>query len=518
MFQVNNKTTLATEFHLDEAPGPDSPPHVLILDDQPDIRLLLEDVLQGEGYEVSQAENLEQALELIERESFDTVIVDIYLDDDDDQTGLSFIPTVNRHQPHAPVIVISGLANMDDVMEALKAGAYDMLCKPFNVLDVVNAVGRAVEKKRMAVENEHLVTALRQERDLLEHRVLEATREQVRTIETLRLLNEQVATMFEMSQATVAEGSTEEVVRQVFGRLRRMIDFKGAFCVLYDIRAQGINLTYCDGENVGEFSRDMVELLREHHMVLVEQVEQEEKRPIDKLYAMMRELYPGEWPGDEFMMMPLHAPQTLLGVVGLVRRDDSVDLTLAEERILGIAISQLLAAVEQRNYITRTGQLAGLGELISEIAHDLRNPMTSLRGFSRMLNEGWCDREKRTRCLEEISINLSRMESLVAELVNFYNPKEMNMVPMDVHALLDKALDVSEFHLEQNQVRVERHYAEGEQKILGLTRNLMEAFINLIINACQSMEGGGRLALTTLDVLNGEHQECVRRVGNQATI
>lgn len=490
---------------LAAAEGSPTPPHILVLDDQFAIRSLLGDVLTSHNYRASLCQTLDEALALLAEEAFDAIIVDIFLENM--ENGLTLIPRLRELQPHTPAIVISGNAAMDHVMEALKAGAYDMLIKPFNIIDVLHVVARAVDKKALAMENVRLVAELRRERDTLEERVHEATRDLQDKIEILRLLNQQLATMFEMSRIDTGDGSSAGVLRRVFELLGRMIDFEGAFCVVYDIAAREITLTHAEGEGVREITPAMAALLRAHNTRLIELAGASERLPIEEMVAAIRELYPGAWPDSDLMLMPLFVHQAMVGVVGLLRRQKSDHLTPSEERILALAIAHFLAAVEQRNYIARTGQLAGLGELISEIAHDLRHPMTALRGASKLLVEGWRDDARRERCLSEIQGNLGRMESLVAELVNFYNPKEMNMIPVDIHALLDKALGVSQFLLEQKQIEVVRRFEPEPLMILGLTRNLIEAFINLISNASQAMEPGGRLTVQTLASLDGEHRQ-----------
>ena len=487
----------------------DRPPRVLVLDDQPPIRSLFVEVLSQNGYEVVPVETTREAEEELRRGSFDAVFIDIFINPT--ESGLVLLPLIKELQPNTPAIVISGVASMDDVVEALKAGAYDMLCKPFNILDLTNVAARAVEKKRMADERDRLLVALRHERDLLEERVNEATKDLQTTIGTLRLLNEQVSTMFEISQTLMAEGSLEDVMRRIFELLRRMFDFSGAFCVIYDARAHGINLTYSQGENVDELCMNMTHLFHHEGGVLVDVAEAEERLPVAKLQKLIWQLYPAPLPSTEVILVPVHVHQTLLGVVGLNCTDrKGAHLTPEDERMLGLAISQLLTALEQRNFIARTGQLASLGELISEIAHDLRHPMTALRGASRMLMDGWNQEEKRERCLTQIKSNLGRMESLVSELVNFYNPKELNMVSLDLHGLLDKAIEVSSAVLGSKSIEVVRHYEQGDPQILGLTRNLIEAFINLITNACQAMQEGGRLTITTTTRLDESQRERLR--------
>ena len=510
---LNNETLALASSPADYPPDP--APHIMVLDDQHVIRSLLDEVLASQGYRVSLAKNIEEAQALLATEQFDTVIIDIFLGEQ--EFGLTLLPQIQKLQPHTPTIVISGNASMDHVMEALKAGAYDMICKPFSIMDVINVAARAVDKKRMADENERLVVALRQERDSLEERVHVATQDLKEKVETLRLVNEQITTMFEMSQMPTGDNSSEGVVSHIFELLRRMVDFEGAFCVIYDVKAQGIRLTYHNSESIKEFCANIAEMFRSQGEALVALCESEEHLPIENIQAAIRHLYPDPWPTQDAMIMPLHVHQTLMGVVGLIRKGKTSHLTMAEERILSIAISHFLAALEQRSFIARTAQLAGLGELISEIAHDLRHPLTALRGASRILLDGWREEHRRTRCLDEIQNNLGRMESLVSELVNFYNPKEMNMVPVDINALLDKAVQVSQSLLEQKSIQVVRRFEGEELMILGLTRNLMEAFINLISNASQAMNQGGRLMLETVANLEDAHAERLRLAGRQAT-
>lgn len=493
-------------------------PHVLVLDDQQIVRKLLFDALTAKHYRVSLAESIEEAELLLASDDFDAVMVDIFLEDQD--LGLSLLPRIRELQPDTPTIVISGQASKEHIIKALKDGAYDIIVKPFKVIDALHAVARAVEKKRLAEENKRLLAALREERDRLEERVGAATQDLQKSVETLRLINEQVATMFEMSQMPAETRSSEEVARHIFNLLRRMIDFSGAFCVVYDIRAKSINMAYFDGEQAQDFCAQMDGLFRVHGEALAELAESQERLPVSAVQTAIRQLYPAPWSDEDTMLMPLHVHQTLMGVVGLIhtrKPSQLTHLTQAEERILAIAISHFLAAIEKRSFMTRTSQLVGLGELVSEIAHDLRHPMTALHGAAHILIGGWQDESRRTRCLEEIQSNLGRMESLVSELVNFYNPKEMNMVSVDTHALLNKALKVSHAILEQKEIQVDLRYEEGPVMILGLTRNLIEAFINLITNACHAMEMGGELVVETIAHLEGEHYERLRELGRQPT-
>jgi signal transduction histidine kinase/DNA-binding response OmpR family regulator len=496
-------------------------PHILILDDQHAIRSMFKEVLNANHYRVSLAKNLEEAVKLLKTEVFHAIFVDIFLNEK--ESGLDLLPSVRQIHPHTPVIVISGMASMDNVMDALKSGAYDMLCKPFNIVDMLHVVARAVEKKGLADENERLVAALKKERDSLENRVQEATSNLENTIGKLRMINEQIATMFEISQIPPGSNSSSSVmIDQIFDLTRRIFDFDEAFCVVYDTRAGGISLAYSVGELGKGMMKNMVELFRLDHQSLSDLADSEKSLPIEMFQAAISELYPDTWPSQKVILMPLHVHKNLIGVVGLIGRQpdnpDLTGLTRGEERILGLSISHLLAGLEQRNYITRTGQLAGMGELIAEIAHDLRNPMTSLRGSSRMLIDGWQDDNKRSRCLDEIKSNLARMESMVSELVNFYDPKEMNIVSIDVHKLLNKSIELTQSLLEQKKINVARGFDPADNlMIMGLTQNLIEALVNLISNACHAMDEGGTLRLSTSVQLPEGQRIQLEEKGRQAS-
>jgi signal transduction histidine kinase len=219
---------------------------------------------------------------------------------------------------------------------------------------------------------------------------------------------------------------------------------------------------------------------------------------VETLRAAWRELGAEAHPHPErALMIPLHAPGAMLGVFGAIDLERPHVLNDAEERILSFAISNFLAALHERSFLRRTTQLASFGELVTEIAHDLRHPMTSMRGAARVLRNQWSDEAKRERCLMALGSDLSRMESLVTELVTFYRGDDISMVSVDLHQLLDKALEAVAQTIEREAIEVERRYEADPAAVMGLARNLIEAFVNLFVNAIQAMGRGGLLTVRT---------------------
>ncbi len=129
---------------------------ILVVDDEERIRQTLNGIFKDEGYEVLDAKDGVQALKLIESESPDLVLLDIWM------PGLDGIVTLERIKsqiPNLPVIMISGHANIEMAVKATKLGAYDFIEKPLSLEKVLLAVNNALVFSKLEQENR----ALRQE-------------------------------------------------------------------------------------------------------------------------------------------------------------------------------------------------------------------------------------------------------------------------------------------------------------------------------------------------------------------
>jgi len=129
--------------------------HILIVDDEPDIRAILKDILQDEGYEVSVAASADEA-RIQFREKFpDLVLLDIWMPGED---GISVLKAwVEKSMLDAtPVIMISGHGTVENAVEAVKLGAYDFLEKPLSTGKLLLGIERALENASLKAENQRL--------------------------------------------------------------------------------------------------------------------------------------------------------------------------------------------------------------------------------------------------------------------------------------------------------------------------------------------------------------------------
>ena len=125
-------------------------PALLIADDDQVARELLAEALSREGYRVAVASSGEQCLRMAEAEPYDMALVDLRMPDLD---GLDVLKQLAVIQPDLPVVILTAFAAIDTAIEAMSAGAYDYLSKPFRLEEIRVVVRRTLEARRLAREN-----------------------------------------------------------------------------------------------------------------------------------------------------------------------------------------------------------------------------------------------------------------------------------------------------------------------------------------------------------------------------
>ncbi len=128
---------------------------ILIVDDERDIRELIADILEDEGYTTRRAGNSEEAMAAINAEPPGLLILDIWLKDSR-MDGIDILKSVRRDNPDVPVVIISGHGNIEIAVAAIKQGAYDFIEKPFNIDQLMVVIRRAMETSRLRRENQTL--------------------------------------------------------------------------------------------------------------------------------------------------------------------------------------------------------------------------------------------------------------------------------------------------------------------------------------------------------------------------
>src|SRR2546425_8390939 len=128
-------------------------PPVLVVDDEKNMRLSLKTILADEQYAVRAVDSAEEALRLLANEEFFMVITDARLGG---MSGYEFLAKARAQWPELPILMITAYATPKLAVEAIKAGAFDYLAKPFAPEELLLAVARCAERYRLLLGNARL--------------------------------------------------------------------------------------------------------------------------------------------------------------------------------------------------------------------------------------------------------------------------------------------------------------------------------------------------------------------------
>ena len=154
---------------------------ILVIDDDASLRRVLEYNLQEEGYEVQTAASAEEGLYLFGQSLPNLVITDMKMSGMD---GMTVLKTVKERSPETLVIIITAYGTVDLAVEAMKAGAYDYITKPFNREALKLTVRKALQFSGLAEENKRLKSELSDKTDF--HTIVGSSREMEKVFEVIR--------------------------------------------------------------------------------------------------------------------------------------------------------------------------------------------------------------------------------------------------------------------------------------------------------------------------------------------
>ena len=185
---------------------------ILIIDDNSDIRLILNELILEAGYKTRLAANYNQALIEIDKKIPDVAIIDVKLDKGDTD-GIELLNHIKKKNNDVPVIIISGHANIDMAINSLKSGAFEFIQKPFDKERLLNFIKRAVENFNLKNENKNL-----------QHKLFH-TFELVGTSNNINSVREQISKLAESESRVFISGPTgtgkELVARNIYKNSKR---------------------------------------------------------------------------------------------------------------------------------------------------------------------------------------------------------------------------------------------------------------------------------------------------------
>ena len=192
-------------------------PKLLVVDDEKNLRLVVQKEMARQGHDVETADDGEAAWELLEAQDFDVVLCDINMPRLD---GLGLLRRTRERSQNPPeVIMLTGQATVESAIEAMKLGAYDYLTKPYRIGELSALVTAAAEKQQLKVDNQRLRAQIARTSVALPDIVAESAQMK----EALRLVN-RVAPSDTSVLITGESGVGKELIAQAIHRLSRRSD------------------------------------------------------------------------------------------------------------------------------------------------------------------------------------------------------------------------------------------------------------------------------------------------------
>jgi nitrogen-specific signal transduction histidine kinase len=147
--------------------------------------------------------------------------------------------------------------------------------------------------------------------------------------------------------------------------------------------------------------------------------------------------------------------------------------------------------------IRRSDRLASLGTLSAGMAHEIKNPLVSLKTFAQLLPERYQDSDFRDTFSNLIGHEIDRIDSLVNQLLRFARPAKPILKPLHAHEILEKALTLVGHRLYQKDIKLNRSWLAEVDTIHGDADQLEQVFLNFFLNAMDAMKTSGELLVKT---------------------
>jgi signal transduction histidine kinase len=186
----------------------------------------------------------------------------------------------------------------------------------------------------------------------------------------------------------------------------------------------------------------------------------------------------------------------LLEEIGRVDVYAPDDLPALQQQVQAIAsrIKQVGEELQQaRREAMRAERLAAVGELAASVAHELRNPLTSVKLLIQNTVQRRTDRPLGDKPFRVVLEEISRMENTIQGLLDFARPSQLNRVAHDLGNTVRRALNLVEGRAKQEGVAVSEDLPDGPILVDGDPEQLHQVFVNLLLNSIESMRDGGSL-------------------------
>ena len=433
------------------------------------------------GYEAQRAGSGEEALDRLRETPYDALVTDIMMPG---MTGIELLAEAHDLYPDIAAVIVTGFADIELAIKALRAGAHDFVTKPFSAADLREATEHALSQARMAAEWAKFNA---------------------------------LWPLFELSRRALSDVDMEAWCAEVVDIAMAETKADGSVLLLTDATDDKIAYEKSRGALLDPQpdSRALLRIMGDTDRAVV-------LTPDDGLSPNLAE---GMRAGDigALLWAPLHAPNRRVGALLLTKAPGSGLFHESDVEIVSILGSQaaaflensylverlarwnreLEARVEERTReleraqerLLRSQRLATVGQLGASVAHELRNPLGVINNSVYYLNSRLDPSETKViKHLRIIEREVRAANEIVSDLMSFTRAGELETLPVQPGTLVRQTLDRA---MVPDAVCTHLELAPDLPDVNVDAGKMEQVFLNLINNAVQAMPEGGDLRITT---------------------
>lgn len=148
-----------------------------------------------------------------------------------------------------------------------------------------------------------------------------------------------------------------------------------------------------------------------------------------------------------------------------------------------------------RDKLVQSEKLAAVGQLAAGIAHEIRNPLTSIKMIVQLLRRRFREDEAGQESVQAVLDEINRLEIIINGLLDFARPMEVVLRPTDVADVINDVLKIMEADLRHRKIKLAKNMDETLPKVMLDANRMKQVFMNVILNSMQAMPEGGTLAI-----------------------
>ena len=172
-----------------------------------------------------------------------------------------------------------------------------------------------------------------------------------------------------------------------------------------------------------------------------------------------------------------------------------VVLVFVVKRGEGIIEKRALERLRLKERLSRAERLSALGEMAAGISHEIRNPLGIIRSSAELLKKKVTSIDPSNSIPDIIIEESTRLNGIITDFINFARPRHPNLRPCRIEDVLEKNITYLGAHIQESDFSIEKRYSNSLPEIMADTDMLYQSFLNILINAMQSMPSGGNIAI-----------------------